>query len=92
MRSFGKLYRRHSYPEERRERLRNHSLQEERACRDSYADPTGETQRPEPADEAGAGSAGDIAARPPEGHSVEDGLAVAGTFSWIPKLVVRASP
>ena len=28
----------------------------------------------------------DIAARPPEARTVEDGLAVAGAFSWIPKL------
>jgi enoyl-CoA hydratase/carnithine racemase len=28
----------------------------------------------------------DMAAQPPDAHSLEDGLAVAGTFSWIPKL------
>ncbi len=28
----------------------------------------------------------DFAAQPPQAHSLQDGLAVAGTFSWIPKL------
>jgi enoyl-CoA hydratase/carnithine racemase len=32
------------------------------------------------------GMIADIAARPREAHSVEDGLAAAGTFNWIPKL------
>ncbi len=33
-----------------------------------------------------AGIIADFAARPPDEHSLEVGLSVAGTFSWIPKL------